>query len=890
MNFTRQYQMMKNLYRPLIVLLLITGANACKTTAPLVDIESVEMDTIEINASSEKEIYRASEKRFHDLLHTKLEVSFDWDSAFLFGKANLTLSPYFYATDSLTLDAKGFQIHKIALVDAIGKTSPLNYTYDSLQLKIQLNKTYKKSDTFEILVDYTAMPNKLKEGGSAAITSDKGLYFINNDGSDPNKPKQIWTQGETEASSCWFPTIDSPNERTTQEIYITVDSVYETLSNGELIFQTENGDGSRTDYWKQELPHAPYLFMMAIGDFAIVKDEWKGKEVNYYVEHKYEAYAKDIYPNTPEMLSFFSDKLAYEYPWDKYNQVVVRDYVSGAMENTGAVIYGDFIQGDDRFLIDNSGEDIVAHELFHHWFGDLVTCESWSNLPLNESFATYGEYLWNEYKYGKDEADYKGDKDMKIYLQQSAINKKKLIRFQYENREDMFDTHSYQKGGRILHMLRNYVGDEAFFKALNLYLTSNEYSSVEIHQLRLAFEKVTGEDLNWFFNQWFMGAGHPIIQVEKEYIDSTETLEVNIIQTQEGEGIANAFVLPTTLGIVDANGKLIVKKIQIDQREQSFRFSFAAQPKLVNLDVEKILLGEINQAIDRSEGVTLFKSARSVIDRKNALKMLKNKKDSLSLDIVEAALEDPFWEVRRTAINTARGLAKSRKSETFTSLKRMAKNDEKSSVRSAALSALSQYYEDEVDMGLLKSGIKDKSYNVVAASLNAVYEKDAAEGAKLAEELEEEKNSTIRLTIARIYASEGDPKRQAFFESSLEKAKGFSKYPILSSYADYMAKQENSFVREHLPLLKEESMGDGFWIVRMAALNGVIKLKNNYEMEVEEYAGKIGKADDAAQKAKLELQRAEAEQILIEVKKALTEIDEKESNFNLKKILKGELE
>ena len=217
---------MKKAYIPLIIICFIGLIEACKTAETVSEVPTnfVELDTITISSDSEREIYRASEKRISDVLHTKLEVSFDWDSAYLYGKANLTLKPYFYPTDSLVLDAKGFQIHEVALVDKIGKKSPLKYVYDDSFLKINLGKTYTSADTYKVFIDYTAMPNKLEESGSSAITSEKGLYFINNDGADPNKPKQIWTQGETESSSCWFPTIDSPNEKTTQEIYITVDS------------------------------------------------------------------------------------------------------------------------------------------------------------------------------------------------------------------------------------------------------------------------------------------------------------------------------------------------------------------------------------------------------------------------------------------------------------------------------------------------------------------------------------------------------------------------------------------------------------------------------------------------------------------------------------------
>jgi len=220
------------------------------------------------------------------------------------------------------------------------------------------------------------------------------------------KPTQLWTQGETEGSSVWFPTIDTPSERMSQEIFITTRKDFQTLSNGQLVYSNFNDDDTRTDYWKQDLEHPPYLTMMAVGDFKIGRDEWQDSKgrivpVDYYVEPDYANYVFQIFGDTPEMMTFYSELLNYDYPWDKYAQIIVRDYVSGAMENTTATIYGEYVNQTSRELIDDNNETTIAHELFHHWFGDLVTCESWSHLPLNESFATYGEYLWLEHKYGK---------------------------------------------------------------------------------------------------------------------------------------------------------------------------------------------------------------------------------------------------------------------------------------------------------------------------------------------------------------------------------------------------------------------------------------------------------------------------------------------------------
>ena len=880
---------MRKIIIPRTITVLIGVFQACKSIEPsTATTEYVTLDTVNIEANSAREIYRASETRVSDVLHTKLEVSFNWDSAYLYGRANLMVKPHFYATDSLTLDAKGFQIHEVAMVDRIGKKSPLNYVYDDEFLKISLGKTYTKSDTYKIFIDYTAMPNKLKAGGSAAITSEKGLYFINNDGAIENKPKQIWTQGETESSSCWFPTIDSPNEKTTQEIYITVDSNYATLANGELMFQTENEDGTRTDYWKQNLPHAPYLFMMAVGEFAIAKDEWRGKPVHYYVEKKYADVAKEIYPNTVEMLEFFSTKLGYDYPWDKYHQVVVRDYVSGAMENTGAVIFGDFIQGNKRFLIDNAGEDIVAHEMFHHWFGDLVTCESWSNLPLNESFATYGEYLWNEHKYGKDQADLHIDQDLSVYLGQSRINKETLIRFNYDNRMEMFDAHSYQKGGRVLHMLRNYIGDDAFFAGLNLYLKDNEFQTVEIHNLRLAFEEVTGEDLNWFFNQWFLSAGHPIIEVEKSFADGK--LAVTIQQTQDGPDVPEVFEIPTTLYVLQPNGIVREKEIRITKRMEEFEFTLNEPPLLINFDLDKVLLGTVDQNFEKSEAIVLYNNANHFLDKKEAIRLIKNQKDSASLDLIEKALKDDFWYIRKSAIQAVKKLANERPERTLEALKEIAASDEKSANRAAAVTAISKYFIEEVDMDFLDGRKKDLSYYVISATLDAVHKKDATKGLELAEQLEKEENAGILATVASIYAADGNPEKQAFFEESIKNASGFGKYGLMNSYGEFLDKQDFTVVEKALPTLVENSKGTGIWFVRMAGLNSLIKMKAKNTNAIEQLNAELAKTEDNAAKEKLNKTLSQTKAMNLKIVDALKELQEAETNGNMKKMIDGALE
>ena len=304
--------------------------------------------------------YRETATRINDLVHTKLEVNFDYTKAYMNGKAWITLAPHFYPTDSLTLDAKGMDIHSVSIVKGTAK-KPLKYDYDGMQLHIKLDKSYTRNDKYTVYIDYVAKPNELKTKGSAAITDAKGLYFINPTGADKEKPTQIWTQGETEATSVWCPIIDKPNQKTTQEIAMTVPAKYVTLSNGKLASQKKNSNGTRTDTWKMDMPHAPYLFFMGVGDFAVVKDKYKDKEVSYYVEKEYAPVARKIFGNTPEMMTFYSKILGMDYPWNKYSQIVGRDYVSGAMENTTATLHQESAQQDARQLVDgNIWENTIA--------------------------------------------------------------------------------------------------------------------------------------------------------------------------------------------------------------------------------------------------------------------------------------------------------------------------------------------------------------------------------------------------------------------------------------------------------------------------------------------------------------------------------------------------
>jgi aminopeptidase N len=743
------------------------------------------------------EVYKYTEPRVNDILHTKLEVRFDWEKAWMYGKATLTVKPYYKPVSQLILDAKGFEIKEVSMLQGNTKTA-LHYTYnkdtipDTFQIVIDLGKEFNRDQQYQIFIDYIAKPNTLPLGGSAAITADKGLYFINNTGAEKNKPKQIWTQGETEASSCWFPTIDKPNEKTTQEIFITVEDRYKTLSNGILISSNKNTDGTRTDYWKMDLPHAPYLFMMAIGEYAIITDTWKNKEVSYYVEPEYAPYARKIFGNTPEMLTFFSNTLGVEFPWQKYNSVIVRDYVSGAMENTTATVFGEFIQQTDKELLDETYEDVVSHELFHSWFGDYVTTESWSNLPLNESFATYGEYLWNEYKYGRDVADYHRMQALDAYLSESQSKQVDLIRFYYADKEDMFDSHSYAKGGCILHMLRKYLGDEAFFAGLNKYLSDNKFATAEIHNLRLAFEAVTGEDLNWFFNQWFLNSGHPEIYTGYYYDDFSGKVMLNVQQLQDTT-TTPVYVLPVDVDIY-SNGNITRHRILVDRRIQIIPIPSATKPDAVVFDAERMIVGNVYPGYSNEEHAFLYKHSKLFQDRYDAVRWLSydNASNTVSYDILLQALNDPSWVIRQFAVDTIH-IDETTPSDVKNKIMHIAMHDSKSYVRSSAVARLRTFSDIDI-MPALNKALTDSSYTVLSTALSVLYDIDSVKAAQEARGYKDEKNINLAISVWDILSKAGDTKDNDYFLQQFNVYTGWQQYYVMIYYIHYLQQQEDSYI------------------------------------------------------------------------------------------------
>jgi len=741
--------------------------------------------------SSWKKQPRYTPNRINNLVHTKLDVRFDYEKSHLYGKAWITLLPHLNPTDSLRLDAKGMELKSVSIRKKDNTWDKLNYQYDGLQIAIKLPKTYLRNEQYTLYIEYISMPNEYEaKTGADPMLGVKGLYFINSKGETKNKPTQIWTQGETESNSVWFPTIDQTQQKTTQEIYMTVPSKYVSLSNGKLISQKQNNDGTRTDYWKMDLPHSPYLFFMGVGDYAVVKDSWRGKEVSYYVEKEYGPVARKIFGNTPEMMTYFSSITRVPYPWVKYSQITGRDYVAGAMENTTATIHQNSAQQDARELVDgNSWESTIAHELFHQWFGDYVTAESWSNLTVNESFANYSQLLWDEYKYGKDAAAAENYINMLQYLQ-GDNSKKDLVRFLYADREQMFDAVSYQKGGRILHMLRNYVGDSAFFKGLNLYLTSNKFKSAEAHHLRLALEEISGKDLTWFFNQWYFGSGHPILDIKYGYDETTKQATVVVNQTQ---ATGKVFRIPTYIDIHIGTMKSR-NYIWIENATDTFRFNVSSKPDLINFDGDKILLCEKKENKTLENYIHQFYKAGNYLDKREAIDFCAKKLDDPTcIKLLKDALKDPYAGIRELALSKLDTKKEKVRNEFEEQLVTLAQNEKKRTAKATAISLLGNYKKD-IYRNIFDSNVNDSSYSVSGAALEALSKIDSIAALEYADDLSKKPaKGKLDAVINNILVSSG---KEEVFDKLEEKFKllelSDDKFYMMQQIAEMAGTMKNS--------------------------------------------------------------------------------------------------
>jgi aminopeptidase N len=523
-------------------------------------------------------------KRTYDVLHYTIATRFDVSQKTVIGDETVMLKPLSPGFKSFELDASDMKIEEVSLFES---HQALQWTQPPNKLAITLDRAYDPSETIAVRIRYRAAP-------------ERGLYFIPQSAVSGavgwSKPAQIWSQGEPEENHYWFPCYDFPDDKATSEQYITTSADEIAISNGTLVETITNADATRTFHWKMEQPHSSYLISLVVGNYAKLDDAYKNIPLEYYTYRGTEETARHAFAKTPEMMRLFSQKLDYEYPYERYAQTIVANFIFGGMENITATTHADseILYGNTKEA-QVSTENLISHELSHSWFGDLVTCKDWTELWLNEGFATFMEAVFREHDAGHDAYLEEMRSSTSLYFLEDLLKyRRPLVYDRYGTGIDIFDATAYKKGALVLHMLRETVGDEMFWKALHRYLEEYKYKPVGTSDLQRVFEETTGQHLGWFFDQWVYKAGFPELRVRSIYHAPTNRLTLEITQTQSGEAMTPlVFRLPVEIELATASGAR-TERIEITQRSQRFTFKLDGKPLMIRFDKGARLLKKID--------------------------------------------------------------------------------------------------------------------------------------------------------------------------------------------------------------------------------------------------------------------------------------------------------
>ena len=646
--------------------------------------------------------------RTYHVVHYKLAVDFDEVDKSVSGTASLSLCPLAARLDSLTLDAADMDIRSVGLT-----SGPLRYAYRSPSLVVFFDKPLSWTDTVTVSVGYSCKPAT-------------GLFFIEPDSAHPDRRRQIWSQGEDTDNHFWFPCYDYPNDKSTSEVIGTVPEDFVLLSNGTMLGERRDAlKKTRTFHWFESRPHSSYLIMVAAGDYKIVSDKYRDVPLEYYV---YKDRAEDgvrCLSKTSAAMKFFEEKIGVPYPWEKFAQIWISDFMWGGMENVSAVtLNDDAYLLDLRAQVDFTSDDVVAHELAHQWWGDLATARDWNNLWLHEGFANYFEVLFKEHEKGEEYSQYDlMQQALSVFHTESGQGRSPLVG------QDGYTANVYSKGCWVLHMLRNVLGEQAFWKAINLYARRFAYANADSYEFMLAIEDATGQNLDWFFEQWVYKAGHPKVLVTSAWNDTSKTLELQLTQTQVVDSLTPVFRFPLTIECTTSSGTVTTSTV-INLQKQSVNIPLSEKPLMVIPDRGKNVLVAFDWQKTVAENIFQLGHASDVADRVSAAGGLQdhNQDPAVFEALAQAALHDHFWAVRNQA---AMSLASSDNPRVEEVLLDVA-GDVHSSVRTTALSRLSRFHGPEVARKVWDAALTDSSYLVLSSCISTLAQIDSVRGFDLA--------------------------------------------------------------------------------------------------------------------------------------------------------------
>jgi aminopeptidase N len=574
--------------------------------------------------------------RVADIISVRLELEFDFEKESFQGWATTRLAAINDGLDAIEFDCVDLDVQSVR---SGGET--LDFDYDGDVLFVRFPRQLREGEEVEVAVEYGKEKPR------------RGLHFISPSSAYPDRRAQVWSHGEPTGSRYWFPCYDFPNERTQTEIIATVEKSKTVLSNGRLLSVNDLDGGRRRFHWRQDKPHVHYLVTLVAGEFSIIEDDCNGLPVRYYVPEEEKDKAAATFGDTPAMLEFFERAIGVAYPWDQYAQAVVEDFIAGGMENTSATTMNRAILTDELNRIDSSANSIVAHELAHQWFGDLLTCRDWSHMWLNEGFATYFDWLWHEEAEGFDSFQWRRFNSMKsILAQETKPDVPPVVYNEYKHAGQMFSYRSYQKGAAILHMLRRELGDELWRKAVNRYTTDHSGAVVETNDLLRAIEEATGRNFEAFFEQWLYRGGAPKVRADCKWNDELKTAEITLDQTQAVDAAHPPFHFNLDIGFYNDDGRQVMRTVSVDESHEQFMIPLSAQPAFTRIDPNRDVLMDLT--FDKKKPILLkqLKADPSSCGRVMAADALASQDESDAVEALGAALGgDAFWGVRIAAAN-----------------------------------------------------------------------------------------------------------------------------------------------------------------------------------------------------------------------------------------------
>ncbi len=666
--------------------------------------------------------------RLIDVSHQKIEFTPDFKERSLSGISTIQFAPIAKPLEQLRLDAYDLTVQKLESSHPIE-----SWNNDDKVIVVEFKKPIPTGEKAIVTIHYSAEPQD-------------GLFFRTEAMGYPAGDDHFWTQGEPEKHRHWFPGYDYPNERFTTEVTCHVPEDMVVLSNGTLISDTVTNK-IRTTHWHQQKEHVNYLISVIAGHFKKLQAMHGEVPLGFYTTPSHFNEAENSFRDTAKILSFLEKEIGVPYPWAKYDNVCVADFVAGGMENTSITT----LTTGTLFAIDSenihSSHRLDAHEATHQWFGDLLTCKDWSNLWLNEGFATYYTHLYDEHKSGRDEMLYGLFKDGEGVL--NSKDEKPIVWRGFTDPMEQFDYRAYPKGGWVLHMLRSKFGPDLYRKCIKTYVERHQFKNVETADLKVVFEELTGQSLDEFFDQWVYHGGVPLLDVSYDWDGKAKKAKLNVKQTQKVSDKVLLFDFELPLRFVDEANQVHNRTVRIQRDTEDFSFALPSKPKIVRIDPDLTVLTRVNFRPPSELILSQLSRADDMMGRLLAIVSLRDQKNKKSEEWLKTHLnKDSFYGVR---IEAARVLASHQSPAAYEILKSSLKQED-ARVRSEVVRALGSYFSPEALEVLKSVATNEKNPEIVAIAIGSIGKYPVTEVASTLEASLERESYRHRIAVSAIRA------------------------------------------------------------------------------------------------------------------------------------------